>query len=66
MTTATIAISWTGLSERGQALLRTIGIPISVGFSEREIAREIGMPTRWVSEALGELQDELRRLRRLG
>ena len=61
-TTATIVIRWAELSERGQALLRTVGVPISVGYSEREIARGLGMPTRWVSEALVELQDELRQL----
>ena len=42
--------------------MRRGGIPVAEGFSERQIALGLGMPTRWVSEVLLEPQDELRRL----
>jgi DNA-binding NarL/FixJ family response regulator len=50
------------LSERGQAILRLIGIPTWAGWSAREIARELGTSTRWVSMRLEELRAELEQL----
>lgn len=50
------------LSPRGQAILRTIGVPTSEGYSPREIARELGTTRRWVCDRLDELRDELERL----
>ena len=42
--------------------MRQVGIPVSQGYSEREIGKELGTGTRWVSERLDELRDELREL----
>ena len=42
--------------------MRLVVTPVSEGYSVPEIAKEIGTTRRWASEALGELQDELRRL----
>jgi DNA-binding NarL/FixJ family response regulator len=50
---------WTSLTPRGQAILRTIAIPISKGYSEREIGLALGTSTRWVSSRMAELRDEL-------
>src|SRR5215208_5778349 len=61
-TTATMVVNWEGLSKRGAALMRQVGIPASEGYSERQIATELQTSKSWVSEALGELQAELRRL----
>jgi hypothetical protein len=58
----TISISWEGLSERGQAILRLVGTPLSQGYSERELAKELGTTTHWVCDRLDELQAELRQL----
>jgi len=55
-------INWTRLSERGQAILRLVGIPTWAGWSAREIARELGITRRSVSSLLDELRDELERL----
>jgi DNA-binding CsgD family transcriptional regulator len=50
------------LSERGQAILRLVGIPTWAGWSVREIARELGISGPSVSSLLNELRDELERL----
>lgn len=55
-------IDWTRLSERGQAILRTIALPISAGFSPGEIASELGTSTSWVSSRMDELRNELKSL----
>jgi DNA-binding NarL/FixJ family response regulator len=55
-------LHWQAFSERGQAILRLIAIPISNGYSEREIARELGTTRRWVFDRLAELRDEVERL----
>ena len=60
--TATIVVAWGDLSIRGTAILRTVGVPISLGYSELEIAHGLGTSQRWVSDRLVELQDELREL----
>jgi DNA-binding NarL/FixJ family response regulator len=52
-------INWSNLSDRGQAILRLIVIPISRGFSTREVARDLGTSSDWVSNRLTELRDEL-------
>jgi DNA-binding NarL/FixJ family response regulator len=57
-----MVVNWEGLSTRGAALMRQVGIPVSEGYSERQIATELQTSKSWVSEALGELQAELRRL----
>jgi len=56
------AIDWTMLSARAQAILRTIAVPISNGFSLIEIGRELGISQPSVLRLLGELRDELERL----
>jgi hypothetical protein len=60
-TTAT-EVDWSMLSPRGQAILRTIGIPRSEGYSLREIARQLGTTSFWVSARLVELRSEIERL----
>jgi DNA-binding NarL/FixJ family response regulator len=55
-------IDWSMVSPRGQAILRLIVQPISQGFSEREIARELRITRSWVLDRLDELRDELERL----
>ena len=47
------------LSDRGQAILRLVAAPIWLGYSEREVARELGTTKRWVSYRLDELRAEL-------
>ena len=39
-----------------------IALPISCGFSEREVARRLGTSGRFVAEQLAELRAELERL----
>jgi DNA-directed RNA polymerase specialized sigma24 family protein len=56
-----IAIDWTRLSPRGQAILRLIAIPVSNGCSQTQIALNLGTSTNWVSRRLAELRDELSR-----
>jgi hypothetical protein len=50
---------WETLSERSAAILRLIALPMSVGFSEVEIASELGISRRSVSILLDELREEL-------
>lgn len=50
------------MTERGQTILRLVGIPLSEGFSEREIARRLRISKPSVCGLVLELQDELRRL----
>jgi DNA-directed RNA polymerase specialized sigma24 family protein len=50
------------LSERGQAILRLVGIPTWAGWSAREIGREFGISRSSVSSLLAELRDEIERL----
>ena len=50
------------LSPRRQAILRTVGISISQGYSPVEIARELGTSSSWVLNRLDELRNELERL----
>jgi len=57
-----IVIARSGLSERGTAILRLVGIPLSEGFSDREIAGRLRISARSVSDLVLELQDELRQL----
>ena len=52
-------IEWTMLAPKGQATIRLIAHPISLGFSEREVARALGITSTLVSSLLGELRDEL-------
>jgi len=47
------------LAPKGQATIRLIAHPISLGFSEREVARALGITSTLVSSLLGELRDEL-------
>jgi hypothetical protein len=55
-------IDWTLLSPRGQAILRTIAIPLSQGWTKTEIASGLGTSKRWVSYRMGELRHEIERL----
>jgi DNA-directed RNA polymerase specialized sigma24 family protein len=59
-----VSLNWERLSPHGQAILRQIAIPISVGYSEAEVASELGTSTRWVSNRLVELREELREVGR--
>jgi len=52
-------VSWPTLSERGQAIVRTLVTPISNGYSEREVASELGISRSFVWSLLGEVQREL-------
>jgi hypothetical protein len=52
-------IEWERLSERGQAILRVVGARTWLGYSEAEIASELGTSRRWVSSRLDELREEL-------
>jgi hypothetical protein len=56
-----LQVNWHALTPRGQAILRTIVLPISAGFSPGEIARDLGTSTSWVSNRLDELRRELAR-----
>lgn len=57
-------LRWEQLSDRSQAILRVVAARIMLGYSEREIALELGTTRRWVSSRLDELRDELKRLPR--
>ena len=43
----------------GQAILRVIAIPLSIGYSTRELAREVGISRACVEDALEELKAEI-------
>jgi hypothetical protein len=58
-------VNWHALSPRSRAILRTIAIPISAGFSEAEVANMLGTSTSSVSSWMAELRDELERGRLL-
>jgi DNA-binding transcriptional regulator LsrR (DeoR family) len=47
------------LSERGAAISRTIVLPLSLGFSEAEVASALGISRRLVLSLLAELRDQL-------
>ena len=57
--TGASAPDWTSLSARGRAILKTIALPISLGYSKDEVARRIGRSRRYVNRCLDELADEL-------
>ena len=57
-TTASLPLS-TALSPRGMAIARQIGTRLSEGFSETEIARELGTSSSSISQLLSELREEL-------
>ncbi len=52
------------LSPRGRAILRTIVLPMSAGYSEAEVASELGISRRSISMLLDELREELREIGR--
>ena len=52
--------AWESLSERGRAILRTIGIPLLAGYSAAEVASALGTSPSWVSSRTAELREELR------
>src|SRR5918995_2545232 len=47
-TPTTRDVDWTRLSPRGGAIMRTIVIPLSVGYSTAEIASTLGTSSSWV------------------
>jgi DNA-directed RNA polymerase specialized sigma24 family protein len=53
---------WDNLSERGQAILRLIARPLSLGFTPQEIARGLGTSKPSVLLLVDELRTELERL----
>jgi DNA-binding CsgD family transcriptional regulator len=53
------------LSERGQAILRTVAVPIFLGYSPAEVARGLEISKRSISGMLDELRAELEQPRRL-
>jgi hypothetical protein len=54
-------IDWTTLSEAGQATMRRIALPLSMGYSLVEIANSLEMPTRSVRLLVDSLAAELER-----
>ena len=50
------------LSPRGEAIARQIATRLVEGYSEREIAVELGTSRSWVCARLTELRDELERI----
>lgn len=50
------------LSEDAKATMRTIGLAISAGFSQAEIAKELDVSPTVVFKRLAALRDELRDL----
>jgi len=52
-------LDWMRLSPEGRWILKRVGIPLSVGLSQREIARQLECSSRRVGELLAELQAEL-------
>lgn len=52
------------LSEDGKATMRTIGMAIYAGFSQAEIASELGVSPIVVFKRLAALREELRELAR--
>ncbi len=49
----------TALSPRDQATLELIGLPLSEGWKEKELAAALGRPSSWVSEQLSNLRDAI-------
>jgi DNA-binding CsgD family transcriptional regulator len=62
VSTSSIPIEWDNLSERGQAILRLIAQPLSLGFGPREIGRGLGISGPSVLRLVDELRTELERL----
>ena len=53
-------VSWSDLSGEGQWILRSVAVPISLGYSEREVAAALDWQTWKVRAALELLGSELR------
>lgn len=54
-------VDWTKLSESATWTLRNVALRLSLGFSEAEVARALGLKRREVDELLDELAAELER-----
>jgi DNA-binding NarL/FixJ family response regulator len=61
-TTSSLLIPWEMLSQRAEATLRQIGSRMTEGYSESEIARELGISRFSVIARLDEAKAELIRL----
>ena len=53
------AIPWEQLSDRGQAILRRVAIPLAAGYSTAEIGKGLKMSKRSVDGLLDELRAEI-------
>src|SRR5918995_873621 len=51
--------NWSNLSPEAQESLRTIALPISLGYSHAEVAAGLGISLRSIEFLMGELRDEL-------
>lgn len=51
-----------GLTTASWVTLTTVAFPISLGYSEREIAKQLGVPHKQVAAQLDALRDELARV----
>jgi DNA-binding CsgD family transcriptional regulator len=54
-------VDWSILSPRAREILRLIALPISLGYSNEEVAAKLGRSKRWVNRRLDELRLELER-----
>jgi hypothetical protein len=60
-TTPTAAsVNWTALSQTGRETLRTIALPISLGYSQAEVASSLGVSKQQISEDLAALCWEIK------
>jgi hypothetical protein len=59
-----LTIDWANLSPRSTAILRLVAIPLYEGFLPSEVARDLEASTRWFSERLDELREEIERQRK--
>jgi DNA-directed RNA polymerase specialized sigma24 family protein len=54
-------VNWSALSPRAQFTLQKIAIPLSHGYSQREIAEQLGKSQQWVMARVRELRAEIER-----
>jgi hypothetical protein len=54
-------VDWGLISEQGLETLRTIALPIALGLSYKEVAEQRGVTPYFVSKALDQLAEEIRR-----
>jgi hypothetical protein len=62
MPTMPATVAWSLLSPEAAWIVVNVSWPMSCGYSESEVARQLGTSRKFVVDCLGELRDELEHL----